>query len=613
LESLEWASLIPPLVAAIAALVISAVVTPIVRYLARRYGFVAQPRPDRWHRRPTALLGGVAIFLATVVPLVVLAGHGRDVWLLAAGLTGIFLLGLVDDVVKLPPQQKLVGQIVLASLVSAGGIAFDGLPIKIVAVPLTVFWLVAITNAFNLLDNMDGLSAGIACVTGVVLAAIGVLEGSPEVAVAGAAVAGASLGFLIYNSSPASIFMGDAGSMPLGFIIGALAVLGNHYGTSQNVVLTLVVPIVVLGVPLFDTTLVSLLRPIYGRSISQGGRDHTSHRLVALGLSEKQTVRVLYVISAIFGGFALTTRFMDVLMSVAVLGLLLVGLVLFGAYLAQVKVYRDATPNGLANGHAVTVIGGTLMYKMRLAEVFLDLMLIFVAYLGAYLLKFEGTLSGPFLDQFAKSLPFIIVLKLATFLLASVYGGNWKYAGLPEMVEFTKASTIASMLCAAAVALVWHFDGFSRSVFVIDWLLFTALVTASRMSYRLLAHWIQSLAGARDGRLLVIGTRDRGANVLRAIQQGVFGEYEPVGFVDVGESVRDSRVAGVEVLGPMSRLGIILEETKVDGVVIALDGKADVVSEIVEECSTRGVLCRQAALLEMTSDEVTVARPKGRP
>jgi len=173
-----------------------------------------------------------------------------------------------------------------------------------------------------------------------------------------------------------------------------------------------------------------------------------------------------------------------------------------------------------------------------------------------------------------------------------------------------KASTIGTILCAAAVFVVWRFAGFSRSVFVVDWLLFTWLVIGSRMSFRLLAHWVQSLAGARFGRLLVVGTRDRSANVLRAIQQGVFGEYLAVGFVDVREDARDRRIVGVEVLGPVSRLGNILDGLKVDGVVIVLDGKSDFVSDIRGECSRRGVLCSHVELLEMPQGEDDAAGPE---
>ncbi len=598
----DWDTLVAPSIATTAAFIISVATTAIVRHFARRYGFVAQPRPDRWHQRPTALLGGVAIYLGIIVPLVLVSGSSSRILFLGAGLSGMFLLGLVDDLVKLSPHQKLVGQIVIATLFGAGGIVFEGLPLRILATPLTIFWIVAITNAFNLLDNMDGLSAGVACVTGIVLATIGVLEQSQEVAVAGAAVAGASLGFLLYNSSPASIFMGDAGSLSLGFIVGGLSILGNGYGASQNVLLTLVVPIVVLGVPLFDTTLVSTVRTLYGRSVSQGGRDHTSHRLVALGLSERQTVWILYLISAIFGAFAVATRFMDVLMSVAVLALLIVGLVLFGIYLAQVKVYREEEPVHTRFG-GLPLVGSSeaMIDRVLLAEVLLDLVLIVVAYLGSYLLKFEGTLTGPFLTQFARSVPFVIVLKLAAFLLSGVYGRDWRYVGLPEAVTIVKASTVGTVLCGAGVFVVWRFTGFSRSVFVVDWLLFTWLVIGSRMSFRLLAHSIQTLAGAKFGRLLVVGTRVSGANVLRAIQQGIFGEYIPVGFVDVEEVGRERKICGVEILGAVSGLGAVLDRMAVDGVVIALPTDAtELVEPAVKECSLRSIPWRHVAPLEMS-------------
>lgn len=598
LEQGDLSSLILPAAAGVIAFLISTVATPIVRAVARRYGFVAKPRPDRWHSRPTALLGGVAIYLGIIVPLLLLSPSGSGLRLLALALTGIFLLGLVDDIVKLSPHQKLVAQIALASLVTAGGTVFRGLPVAALAAPLTVLWLVAITNAFNLLDNMDGLTAGIAACTGAVLAGMGVLAGNVALAVPAACIVGASAGFLLFNSYPASIFMGDAGSLTLGLAVGGLSVLANGYGASQNVLLTVVVPIAVVGVPLFDTTLVSVMRTLAGRPVSQGGRDHSSHRLVALGLSESQTVRVLYLITAVFGSFAVATRFMDVLTSLTFLALLLVALALFGAYLAQVKVYHGTA---VAEGgiRSLPARGAAFAQRLPLGEVLLDTVLIVVSYLGAFLLKFESNIYGPFLVQFGRSIPFVIAIKLAVFLVAGVYKNGWRHAGLPEVVSLAKASTLATVSVVVAVALLWRFDDYSRSVFVIDWLLLTWLIVIARMSFRLLGHWVQSLTGTAERSLLVVGTRERGAAAVRAIQGGLFGDYVPAGFVDVDSARGRHRVAGIEVLGTLSELSAILDARRFDGVVVVVEGGSGCPPEIAEECTRRKLAYREILTLEM--------------
>lgn len=611
MEALEWGTLVPPFIAAVVAFAITAAATPVVRYVARRRGFVAQPRADRWHQRPTALLGGAAIYLGIIVPLVLLSPSGSGLRLLAVAITGIFLLGFIDDVLRLRPHQKLVAQIALSSLVVAGGTVFRGVPVAVLAAPLTVFWLVAITNAFNLLDNMDGLTAGIAACTAAVLLAMGVLEGNAPLAVAAACIVGASAGFLLYNSYPASIFMGDAGSLTLGLAVGGLSVLANGYGASQNVFLTVVVPIAVLGVPLFDTTLVSVMRTLAGRPVSQGGRDHTSHRLVALGLSESQTVRVLYAITVLFGTFAVASRFMDVLTSVAVLLLLVVGLGLFGFYLAQVKVYHGSRPASENGVRSLPARGVAAAQKVPIADVLLDSLLIVLSYLFAYLLKFESNIYGTFLAQFARSVPYVLALKLAVLLLAGVYRGGWRYAGLPEVVSLGKASTLGSLASVVAVAVIWRFDEFSRSVFVIDWMLFTWLLVLSRMSFRLLGHWVQSLSGSTEGRLLVIGGGSRGAGVVRAIQHGVYGDFMPVGFVQLQGGGRERRIAGVEVLGDRSQLGELLDRHQVDAVVLVMESDADSVGDILDECSRRGLFVRKVAPLEVSREEAAPANPEG--
>jgi UDP-GlcNAc:undecaprenyl-phosphate GlcNAc-1-phosphate transferase len=336
----------------------AAALTPRVIRLAWRLGAVDRPRPDRWHHRPTALLGGIALYAATVAAAALVlprvgsleqAGYARwlGLWMAA---TMVFLLGLLDDRRGLGPGVKLAVQAAAAMLLVASGVRIPCVGPAWAAAALTILWVVSITNAVNLLDNMDGAVAGSVAVMALTLAALG--DGPSEVTVLALCLAGACCGFLLYNFHPARIFMGDCGSLFLGFGLSALSLMaGMRHEDSATA--ALLAPVAVLAVPIFDTTLVIVARRRHRRPIMQGGRDHTSHRLVALGLSETSAVLLLYAGSALLGAVALVTLRLSPSATavVASVGLAVLGFV--GTCLEKVPVYGSrlqapgARPDGV--------------------------------------------------------------------------------------------------------------------------------------------------------------------------------------------------------------------------------------------------------------------------
>jgi UDP-GlcNAc:undecaprenyl-phosphate GlcNAc-1-phosphate transferase len=300
------------------AAVLSAWLTPRMREAALRFGIV--DRPDgrlKQHREPVPYLGGLAIYLAFLLALSATFEFGEEVLgLLLAG-SIVVLLGLVDDLGQLGPWTKLGGELIAILVLVKSGIyiklAF--LPPE-VAIPLTVLWLLAVTNAFNLIDIMDGLSAGTAAVAAVALFAIAEWNGRGMAATVLAALAGSSLGFLRYNLHPARIYMGDAGSLFLGLMLGALAMI-NAY-TERNRVAALA-PALILGVPLFDMLFVMYIRWRRGLPVMLGSPDHVALRLRKWRLSIRQTVLLSYGVTAALGGAAVA---MSLLSSVAALWIL---------------------------------------------------------------------------------------------------------------------------------------------------------------------------------------------------------------------------------------------------------------------------------------------------
>ena len=282
-----------------ASFAVSAALVPLCRTIALTRGYVARPRKDRWNKRPTALFGGVAIAV-TVLGLATAAG---DLLALALPLIGgllIFIVGVTDDIHSLKPTTKLIAEIALAAMFVFFGERLRWTDLPAVDMLLTMVWLVGVTNAFNLLDNMDGLCAGIAIIAGAALLVglVGRPEVGPEMRYL-AILLGATSGFLIYNAYPASIFMGDAGSLFLGLTLAALTLTAGGPAHDRSRILSIVgAPMLVLLIPIFDTTFVTVSRLLSGRPVSRGGRDHSSHRLVAIGLSERSAVRVLWALAA---------------------------------------------------------------------------------------------------------------------------------------------------------------------------------------------------------------------------------------------------------------------------------------------------------------------------
>jgi UDP-GlcNAc:undecaprenyl-phosphate GlcNAc-1-phosphate transferase len=276
--------------------------TPVFRRLARRLGMVDRPDARRVHLSPVPLLGGIAIYIGFIVALL-LFGEGwvvsQAISILVAA-TIVSFLGIWDDRWGVRPVMKLLGQAIAAGIVFVSGVQVSFLPHQALNLLITFLWILGITNALNLLDNMDGLSGGVGAVAAAFFLLLAALNGQYLVASLAAALLGVCIGFLVYNFNPASIFMGDAGSMFLGFVLAAVGIklrFPNH----PNVI-TWMIPVVVLGLPIFDTTLIVVSRLRRGiNPLTNPGKDHVSHRLVSLGLSQRRAVILLYGVCCALG------------------------------------------------------------------------------------------------------------------------------------------------------------------------------------------------------------------------------------------------------------------------------------------------------------------------
>jgi UDP-GlcNAc:undecaprenyl-phosphate GlcNAc-1-phosphate transferase len=278
--------------------------TPLARKLGWRLGIIDQPGARKVHLKPISRFGGVAIYVAFVLALLIFEDRFRIPQLISIliGATLVSFLGVWDDRWSLRPLMKLIGQIVAALILVLSGVQVQFLPYPFLNVAVTILWVVGITNALNLLDNMDGLSGGVGAVAAAFFLLLAAMNGQYLVGSLAAALLGTCLGFLIYNFNPATIFMGDTGSLFLGFILAALGIKLRFPGRLD--IVTWMVPVIVLGLPVFDTTLVVISRLRRGVPVYRGGKDHVSHRLVAMGLSQREAVLILYLVCGALGVLA---------------------------------------------------------------------------------------------------------------------------------------------------------------------------------------------------------------------------------------------------------------------------------------------------------------------
>jgi UDP-GlcNAc:undecaprenyl-phosphate/decaprenyl-phosphate GlcNAc-1-phosphate transferase len=574
---------------ALSAFAAAATATPAVRALARRFGAVAMPKADRWHSKPTAMMGGIAVFVAVMGTVMIFVPHTRATLTVAAASSLLFVVGLIDDFLHIRPSQKLIGQIIGAAIVLYFGLVLPWTDSPTLNILVTLIWLIGITNAVNMLDNMDGLAAGTAAIAAGFLAINFYLNHQLNEAVMLGSFASALLGFLIYNHNPASIFMGDCGSMFIGFFLSSSALLSSSGGgRSRSVLAVLAVPVLVLCVPIFDTTFVTLMRKLAGRSASQGGRDHTSHRLVALGLSERHAVWMMYALAFTAGSLALLARRASLDVSLVAIAAFTIVLTFVGIHLGRVRIYSEEE---ISAGRSKPLVAFLidLSQQRRIFEVTLDVLLISASYYLAYAIRFGPINDSPDWQLFLQTLPMVVLVKLITFLGTGIYRASWRYAGLSTVATFARAVALSSVLVVLASVFAFRFDGFSRSVFALDGLILLVLVCASRFAFRMMRR-ILPIHARRGKRVLIYGAGDGGELVYRELSQNPSLQYVPVAFVDDDAIKAGQVIHGLRVYSSATPFRELAQKLNVAEVLISTAKLSeDRLAAIVCECAAAGL------------------------
>jgi len=605
------------------AVVASLLLTQAVRWVAPKLGAVDPPTDRKMHQTPVPRIGGVAVVGAMAATFLVAGLTGllpyqdgtADILLwggIFAGGVVIFFCGVWDDFSPLSVRTKFVAQCVAAGVAVCSGVHLDRvalagdhvLELGILSIPLTLLWIVGITNAFNLIDGLDGLAAGLGSIAAGTCAAIFLYTGAIDDATVLLVLLGVLLGFLPFNFNPAKIFLGDSGSLVLGYLLSVMVVTGSQkYATATAVI----VPMLTFGVPIIDT-LLSMARRMLNdqyrgiknkfswkdsilmlKQVFIADRDHIHHRLIARGLSHRGAVLVLYAAAAVLSSLALVSV-----------------LAHYRNALLLLMTVAAATAIGIAKlGYlrgGVSRIGSALQrtdrpkFDRSFFFGFADLLLVVVAYWGAYALLVESHAPAAVFQWYLNMFPIVALVQLSVFWIGGLYRGLWRAVGVGDLVRVALAVSIGGVLSYSLVMINQPPDG-AGSLFVVHTLALGWLMGGLRSAYRLLDH--SQFFGVSTGRrALIYGAGLGGRLLLRELRQNAVRGFHAIGFIDDDLGLQGRLISGIPVIGAIQDLKAILMEKRVQALIVSSRGIPDpLLQEALMVCRENGIRVLRADYL----------------
>ena len=599
---------------------LSLVLTPVAITLARLTGAIDRPNPRKVHRQPTPRLGGIAIAVSFLFTLWVgwqlapaldtLHGHDTMSWVVVtAGLLVMLALGVIDDVKNLGAGKKFLVQLVVATAVSLLGVRFDhiaffGSVINLgwISHPLTVLWIVGITNAINLMDGLDGLASGVSLFASLALACLALVGGVPQVTAVGLILAGSVLGFLRYNFYPARIFLGDSGSLFLGF---ALATLAVEASMNQAEITSLFVPVVALGLPIADTSL-TMIRRLLGtllpsavhnggkthggvRAIITPDKHHIHHQLLTNGFSHRTAVLILYGVALLLGVSAVVMYATHTTFGSSILILVMVG-VLIGIHQLRYKelpVHR----NGILLRAVEDFFSWPTLKRTRF-QAATDAMFVVLSYaLALQLTEYLGT-NGP---ETTGGLPAVIAVSVAqvlAFWASGVYKETTRLMGIADASRVTRAAVMGTL-----ALLTTFFVGFgslpSLPFVLVAFFILHLFLIITRFAYSTLNYILHRNFEGKP-KVVIYGANPVGLAVLELLLAGPDPSVEPVGFLDEDPSMEGKSMQGLPIYGGHRKLPRLRTLIGIDEVIVPTGSLQREMLERVKSLSDmHGVSLRQ--------------------
>ena len=607
-------------------IVISLIITPYIIRLAHRIGAIDQPNERKVHKNPTPRLGGLAIYLSFIPSYIMLFyfqpspfaagsfGEHKAI-MLGISLTFVLLVGIWDDIKSLTPGKKLLGQIMAATIIYMAGfrITFITHPFNLHAVniglleyPSTILWIVGVTNAFNLIDGLDGLASGVGVIVSLTIALIASIKGEMAISLIALLLAGAIIGFFHYNFNKAKIFLGDSGSLFIGF---CLAILSMSSSTKGSAAFSILVPILLLGLPIIDTFLAMirrLLRSMFTKesdstslvgkltSVLHPDRGHIHHRLIELGFSHRAVVLLLYVVTCCFGIGAFAVTVTNTLTSFPIL--LTIGIATFIG-VSQLR-YKEMAV--LRNGTLLPMYEWPLVNSSAF-QGFLDLAFIIVAYGFAYFLSTKRSSLPSFDDPFFKTLTLLAAIQLTVFYLGGLYKGIYRRLGMGDLLKLFKVVGIAVLLTWSVISMCpREWNSLTGTLIILDFYIVLSLIMGSRVSFHVLNYLSRKDHQTGGKRVLIYGADERGALIIQQLLHDRKNEYCPVGFLDDDPQLEGKRVNDYPVFGGHWKIARLLKTKRIDEILISESSiKPEVMKRLVRISQASGVkLCSYKVLFE---------------
>jgi len=585
-------------------ILVSWLVTPYVIRFAHVIGALDQPNERKVHKNPTPRLGGLAIYLSFFSSLMFMFYNNSPILvrfggfdphkgvMLVFSLTLVLILGIWDDVQQLTPGKKFLGQFLAAVMVYFAGFritfithpfSLGVLNLGLLEFPFTILWIVGITNAFNLIDGLDGLASGVAVIVSLTIFSISFMMGSLGISAIALLLAGSLIGFLLF----------------IGF---CLAILSMSSSTKGSAVFSILIPILALGLPIMDTLLAMVrrfLRSLFpenaGASSFMGkivsmflpDRGHIHHRLIDMGFSHRTVVLLMYVVSCIFGlgAFAMTVS-----NNIAITPILItIGVATFVG-VSQLR-YKEMAV--LRNGSLLPLYEWPLV-NSRVFQGFLDMAFISGAYTIAYFLTFRGDGPGSFNDPFFRSLTLVAGIQMVVFYFGGLYKGTMRQRGTGDILKILKVVVIAVVLTWSVVAMFppgWNV--LNKTLIVLDFYLILSFIMGSRVSFHVLNYLSRREAHAGKKKILIYGADDNGALIIQQLLNDESHELNPVGFLDDDPQLEGKRINDYPVFGGHLKLPRLVKKLKVEEILIAKNSlKPEVMKRLMKMSQLLGVTIR---------------------
>lgn len=469
----------------------------------------------------------------------------------------MFLVGLVDDIVHLKPGLKLMGELLAVSVVIFFDISYQTPVFPWAGLLLSYLWFIGIINAVNLLDNMDGVSSGIVIIGSLGVLLIGVFGYTDHLPVSvfiGGLLVAASFGFWLHNKPPAKIFMGDSGSLVIGFVFAAITIPSeiNAFYIERidfspwDKVTELLIAIILAAIPILDTTLVTVTRLMRGQSPSVGGKDHSTHRLAHSGLSNWQTLLILYSVSV---GCALSALMIGLFPQIgfSVSGIIFLTMLISAFYLASVRI--QVAP---IKKEGWQQLATSIAYRLPLIKMVMDVVIVSTSLHVAYLVRFDLNPNHRMIESMLQSLPLVVLACLLSNFVLRIYDFSWKNAKRGDVVAYLGAAFLGTLVSFGFGSIAQYFGfSYSRGALVLFFIFYFFALCITRFSYQLLDDSFLRIRLKQDvdGKipLLLVGSSANVEAFTKCVAQtdDRWNKYNPIGVVDLSNTTKTGKVAGL--------------------------------------------------------------------